>query len=189
VILSAEVDSNNSALIIEGSGFGTGAVVTLGTTRLNVQTATDTKIISTLFADAFLPGAYILRAQFSNGMLAMFVLPLGTVKPAGGCGTHRPTIILNLLTSAPQVGVPTVLQATATDQDLAVCGPAEYLSYSWKFLDFPAFSQTSFSTLGSMPTFIPDLGGTYTILGTVTDSTGRSASAAITIVVALPPPA
>jgi hypothetical protein len=187
VILSAGVDSANNRLVIEGVNFGPGPIVTLGTAPLNVQSATATKIITDLPTSGFLPGSYVLKVQFSNSTIGLFVLSVGAVTTAstGGCGTNAPIVAVNFA-SAGGVGFQVTLLATVSDPDLITCGAREFFTYDWKFLDVPAGSRLTnlIPPFAQTPTFIPDVTGIYSVMVTVTDSTGRTARAFVSIPIA-----
>ncbi len=185
VILSAVFDAPNGKLKIDGSNFGASPKVNLGTASLTTETSSATEIVTTLPA-SFLPGSYVLKAQFASGIPAFFVLNIGstTVPPVTGCGTNPPVIVA--LSPAPQtgaVGQPVVIGITATDADAVACNGKDFLTASSQFVGLPPLSKLQALTppVGFNPSFIPDVPGAYTVLVTVTDSTGRTDHGSVTI--------
>jgi hypothetical protein len=137
----------------------------------------------------FLPGTYVLKVQFSNGLFALFTLSIAPAPAQVGCGTNAP-MIQSVNASSPPfvVGTRVALSATVTDPDLLTCGSAESFTYAWKFLTMPAGSQAFFpAPLAAQPSFFPDLPGSYVIEVIVTDSTLRTVQATVLVIVAVGP--
>lgn len=192
VILGAGVDTGNNVLVIEGAHFTPVAMVTLGTLPLNVQSTTDTEIITTFSWSDFLPGTYLLKVRFTNGRFALFTVSLcvTTATSSGGCGIHPPEASLSADPPTAVVGTPVILSLTVADLDLmppSECGSLEFFTYSWVVLSVPPGSGVASMTppFGSSVYFTPDVPGSYSVQAIVTDSTGRTSRPVISIDVAL----
>ena len=183
VILSAGVDTTNNKLKINGTNFGATPRVTLGTVPLTTQSSTATEVITDFSNSAFLPGTYVLKVQFSNGSLAVFVLSLGSITMTRtGCGTHAPVVVALATSISGVVGTAIGLAFQFFDEDISTCGANETFTLDSKFLSIPPLSSTVLSDRSSTaPFFIPDVPGTYIVRETVTDSTGRIGQVDITV--------
>ena len=105
---------------------------------------------------------------------------------AGPCGTNAPTVTAPGVVAMPGTGVvgePVVLSAAVDDADNGVaCGSlGQTLSRQWSLVP-PAGSSSALNNASiAGPAFIPDMAGDYLVTLTVTDSTGRSGSASLTV--------
>lgn len=106
---------------------------------------------------------------------------------ASPCGGHAPAIAGITTTSGVlETGEVVSLVATVSDADTEPsCGAhAATFDYAWAFTALPAGSRASLND-GALaePSFVPDVAGEYALGVTVTDPTGRSATATQTVTV------
>ena len=115
---------------------------------------------------------------------AMQVLPL--VNTTGGAAPSFTIVHSTLGAALPDQnaavsfypGVPVQLSANAVDADNSCGGLTQQLSYQWNFTRQPAGSIAFFTNPAALsPSFVPDLPGEYDVQLTVSDGTGRSATA------------
>ncbi len=129
-------------------------------------------------------GTYVVRvtATDSSGQTGFATLPVDVTT----CGAHPPTVAATTTTASAVTGSPVALSATAADADNdASCGLHQVLSYAWSFDRLPPGSHATFNDSQSLtPSFTPDADGTYVARVVVTDSTGRSAFATVSVDVA-----
>src|SRR6266849_3823631 len=90
IINSTTVNYGNNTLTIAGTGFGLSPTIKLGSVTLTAQTATATQIVAAFPTasppSGFLPGTYFLNITFSNRLIAIFTLAIGTAGPQGPMG-------------------------------------------------------------------------------------------------------
>jgi len=139
-------------------------------------------------------GKFRLKLVVSNGVVAS--PPAFADIEVGVCGGHAPAVELTLEAAttpgaALEVGEVVSLSATVTDADLepSCAAHAATFRYDWAFTELPAGSRASLNGSAlAKPSFVPDVAGEYALSLSVTDPTGRSATAARSFTVAAAPP-
>jgi hypothetical protein len=90
IINSTTVNYGNNTLTVSGTGFGLSPTIKLGSVTLTAQTATATQIVAAFPTasppSGFLPGTYFLNITFSNRLIAIFTVAIGTAGPQGPVG-------------------------------------------------------------------------------------------------------
>jgi PKD repeat protein len=104
------------------------------------------------------------------------------------CGSNAPAVLDAKADNAtPNAGQPVLLTGTFSDADdaaacQAILGAVQSHAFSWSVASAPAGSQARLSTTaGAFAGFTPDVAGAYSFVFTVTDATGRSASASASL--------
>jgi hypothetical protein len=121
-------------------------------------------------------GSYRLRLVVSNGVVTS--APTFANVVVGACGGHAPALGgITMTSEALETGDVVSLAAAVTDADTEPsCGAHAAL---------PAGSRASLNDAGlAEPSFVPDVAGKYALAVTVTDPTGRSATATQAVTVA-----
>jgi PKD domain-containing protein len=140
----------------------------------------------TVVNPSFIPdvaGSYMVDLVVSNGVLESG--PASITIEAGPCGVQAPvpgTLVAS--PGAPAVGQVVQLSAPdAADADVGGdCGLAQTLAYAWSLAAMPVGSTAALTDATSaIPSFTPDVTGDYTLALTLTDSTGLSGSATLTL--------
>jgi PKD repeat protein len=105
---------------------------------------------------------------------------------AATCGGNAPAIsaITTEPAAASAVGQRVRLSPTFSDADVACGGHAAAFTFAWRFEELPRGSLAALNDpSGIRPSFTPDLSGTYRVALTLTDPTGRTATAVSAIVI------
>jgi hypothetical protein len=128
-----------------------------------------------------------LTATGSNGAVGA---PAFIDVTADRCGAYAPYVgAVSALPASPTVGTLIALSASVTDADMGAFCVATFLttdslSWNWSLAAAPAGSTASIlgPTMAS-PSFVPDRAGTYQVSVVVTDSTGRTGTFVVNVVV------
>jgi hypothetical protein len=92
------------------------------------------------------------------------------------CGSAAPAVgAVHASAPAPVIGQTTQLMADVADADTtSACGLTRRLSYQWTFVQKPAGSTATFDdATAEMPSFTPDVAGTFKVAVAVRDQAGR----------------
>ena len=157
-----------------------------------------------LGSQAALNGANLRAPSFSVDVAGRYTVRLVVTDPSGKashpaelaldaspCGGNAPTVsVVTPRSTNLETGEVISLAASVTDSDTdASCAAhAATFRYDWAFTALPAGSRASLNDAAlAEPSFVPDVAGAYALALTVTDPTGRSATATqILSVVAAP---
>ncbi len=90
VIQSTSVNYSENTLVLKGRNFGANPTVVFGNQALATQSASGTQIVAKFRVEApatsFAPGTYVVVAQFTNRVPALFTATVGTAGPPGMIG-------------------------------------------------------------------------------------------------------
>lgn len=144
------------------------------------QTALNNPAAATPSFTPDMAGDYILQVQVTDSSGLESAIAELTVT-ASDCGANAPDAgAITATPSSASIGQPIQLTASPSDQDNAAgCDLGQGLSMHWRLAALPPGSQASLNqTSARNPSFVPDVGGDYTVELVVTDSTGMSSAPA-----------